>query len=72
MKDEEKKKKSTFQVSPRLLALKDAAQYLGRSVWGMRSLAWDGKIPVIQDGKKIYFDVKDLDKYVEGNKRTYF
>ena len=58
-------------LPPRLLSLKDAARYMGRTPWGMRELFWANKIPWIKDGKKIYFDLKDLDAYIEGNKSNY-
>ena len=58
-------------LRPRLLALKDAATYLGRTSWGMRELIWAGKVPIVRDGKKIYFDVADLNSYIERNKSTY-
>jgi len=58
-------------VTQRLYSIKDAAQYMGRSVWGMRELAWGGKLPLLKDGKKIYFDVRDLDSYIERTKMTY-
>lgn len=56
------------QPVQRLYALKDAAKYMGRSSWGMHELRWKGKLPYIQDGKKIYFDVKDLDQYIDNLK----
>jgi hypothetical protein len=30
----------------RLYDLKDAAEYLGRTVWGVRNLVWAGELPV--------------------------
>jgi len=58
-------------LRPRLLSLSAAAVYMGRTVWGMRELYWANKIPMVRDGKKIFFDVKDLDAYIERNKSTY-
>ena len=58
-------------LRPRLLSLKDAGRYLGRSVWGMRELFWANKIPWVKDGKKIFFDIQDLDGYVEKNKSSF-
>lgn len=56
----------------RLFPLKEAAVYLGRTPRGMRELYWGGeKIPIVREGKKIYFDRKDLDFYVERNKTVY-
>lgn len=54
----------------RLFPLKQAAAYLGRSPRGMRELEWSGRIPAVRDGKKIYFDIQDLNAYVERNKAT--
>jgi excisionase family DNA binding protein len=55
----------------RLFTVKEAAQYLGRSVWSMRELVWSGKIKVVKDGKRIFLDRVDLDQYVERCKTVY-
>ena len=57
----------------RLFTLKEAAEYLGRSHWGMRDLIWKGLIPVVKgDGaRKIFVDLKDLDAYIDRNKSVY-
>jgi len=57
---------------PRLLRLKAAAQYLSLSPWKLRRLIQDGLIPVVQDcdGSPFLLDIRDLDRYVERNKRT--
>jgi excisionase family DNA binding protein len=55
----------------RLLRLKAAAEYLSLSPWKVRSLIQAGRLPVVQDGEGSPFllDVRDLDVYVERNKR---
>jgi len=60
-------------MSKRLFTLKEGADYLGRSIWGMRDLIWSGKIPVVKDpnGRKIFIDVMDLETYVNHNKSIY-
>ena len=60
-------------LGKRLYNLKETAQYLGRSVWGVRELIWAGEIPIVRgDGnRKIFLDIKDLDEYVRRNKSTY-
>ena len=57
----------------RLYTLKQAADYLGRSEWGMRDLIWKQQIPVVMNkgGRKIFIDVQDLDAYVSDHKSTY-
>ncbi len=52
----------------RLYTIEEAAGYLGRCPWGIRELIWKGKIPFIQDGRKYYLDIKDLDQYIEKQK----
>jgi len=62
-----------YPVRKRLFTLKEAAEYLGRGDYGMRELAWAGDLPVVKKerDRKLYFDIFDLDSYIEGNKRTY-
>jgi len=59
-------------MSPRLLPLKRAAEYIGLTVWGMRERIWAGQIPVVQfpGGRKMYLDVCDLESFIAENKRT--
>ena len=54
----------------RLYSVKDAAEYLGRTVWGVRELIWSHELPVIKSGRggKQYIDVLDMDAYIEKNK----
>jgi excisionase family DNA binding protein len=55
----------------RLLRLKTAAVYLSLSPWKLRALIQDGKLPVVQDteGSPFLLDLRDLDAFVERNKR---
>jgi excisionase family DNA binding protein len=55
----------------RLLRLKTAAVYLSLSPWKLRSLIQDGRLPVVQDmeGSPFLLDVRDLDAFIERNKR---
>jgi hypothetical protein len=57
---------------PRLLPLKDAAEWIGLTVWAMRERIWAGQIPVVQfpGGRKMYIDTQDLEKFIQGNKRV--
>lgn len=42
-------------LKKRLFTLKEAADYLGRSEWGVRELIWGGKIPVVRTGRKVLY-----------------
>jgi len=57
-------------LTKRLYDLKEAATYLGRPVFSVRGLIWNGALPVIKDGRKLYLDIFDMDTYIEGNKET--
>lgn len=56
----------------RLYTIKQAARFLGRTVYSCRSLIWAGKLPVIQTEErgKIWIDLKDLERFIEINKIT--
>ena len=55
----------------RLLSLKEAAIYLGRKEDSMRELVYSRAFKVIQlsEKSKIWIDLRDLDKWIESNKR---
>lgn len=57
---------------PRLLTLKEAAEYMGLTVWALRERIWAGHIPVVQfpGGRKMYIDVSDIDDFINKHKRV--
>lgn len=57
-------------LNKRLFDLKQASIYLGRPVFSVRTLIWKGALPVIKDGRKLYLDIYDLDRYIDQNKVT--
>ena len=59
---------TTYPLNKRLYDLKEAAYYLGRPVFSVRTLIWNGALPVVKEGRKMYLDIYDLDKYVDRNK----
>lgn len=58
--------------APRLLPLKDAAQWLGLTVWSLRERIWAGDIPVVQfpGGRKQFIDTQDMEDFIQRNKMT--
>lgn len=60
-------------LGPRLLPLKDAAAWLGLTVWAMRERIWAGDIPVVRfpGGRKMYIDTRDLEDLVQKNKTRF-
>ena len=55
-------------AEPRLLDIRAASQYLSTTVWQMRTLVWERKLPHLRVGRRILFDRVDLDQYVDANK----
>jgi excisionase family DNA binding protein len=55
-------------VSPRLLTVPQTATYLSASVWAVRSLAWSKEVPCVRIGRRVLFDLRDLDRYIERTK----
>lgn len=55
-------------LNKRLYSIKEAAEYLGRTVWAVREMLWAGKIPYIKDGRRILLDITDMDSWIDKNK----
>lgn len=58
----------TFHLKKRLYSIAETAEYLGRSVWSVRELIWNGKLPCVKVGRRIHLDIIDLDQWIERNK----
>jgi excisionase family DNA binding protein len=70
LEDDPGKKRSASSPRRRMLKTREAAEYLGISVWTLRKLAHTGKMPYLQHGDGwATFDLRDLDAYVDRNKR---
>ncbi len=52
----------------RLFSVEEAAAYLGISKWTMRELGWADKVPPVRFNRRVYFDVGDLDDFIEKSK----
>ena len=54
--------------SKRLFSVKEAAEYLGISEWTVRELGWAEKVRPVRFNRRVYFDVRDLDTFIENHK----
>jgi len=57
-------------IIKRLYNVSEAADYLGRSVNAIREMQWAGKLSYIKDGKRILFDIRDMDSWIESHRQT--
>jgi excisionase family DNA binding protein len=63
-----KKQIAASPVQPRLLNVRQAAEYLACNVHAIRQLQWSRAIPFLKIGKFIQFDKQDLDAFVAAQK----
>jgi len=56
------------ELPKRLYSIKEAAGYLGRSVWAVREMIWARKIPCVRDGRRRLLAILDGDRWIEKNK----
>ena len=52
----------------RLFSIKELASEIGGTIWFWRSMIWNGQIPYMQVGKKMFVDTKDIEVFIEKNK----
>jgi excisionase family DNA binding protein len=57
-----------YKLNKRLYSIPEAGEYLGRTVWAVREMVYAGKIPYIQDGRRVLLDIKDIDSWIDNNK----
>jgi hypothetical protein len=62
---EKKAQRISNPVRPRLLTLKEAAAFLGVGIWTMRDIVWSAAVPLVCFGRRLYFDVRDLEQLTE-------
>jgi excisionase family DNA binding protein len=63
------KSNGSSQLQKRLFSIKEAAVILGRSPWVIHNMVRTGKIAYIQDGKRIFLDINDINAWIEKSKR---
>lgn len=58
----------SYPLQQRLFDLDASAHYLGRSVYSLRTLIWNGELAVVRNNKKMWLDIRDLDAWIERSK----
>jgi excisionase family DNA binding protein len=59
---------SDIRPLKRLLSVSEAAVYLGMTQWGVRGLIYNGKIPSVRNGRRVFLDIEDMNRWIEENK----
>jgi excisionase family DNA binding protein len=52
----------------RLLSVREAAEYLGRTQKALRHMVANGTIPAVREGSLVHLDRADLDRWIEMRK----
>jgi len=55
-------------VKRRLFTVEEAAAYMGRSEEAMQHMIAGGKIPTVRVDRRVFVDVRDLDKLIDNHK----
>jgi excisionase family DNA binding protein len=55
-------------VKPRLFTVEQAGSYLGRSKEAVQHMIASGKIPTVRIDRRVFIDVRDLDRLIEDSK----
>ena len=56
------------KAAPRLLTVKDAAAYIGRTEQAIQHLIHRRELVVVRRGRRVHLDRGDLDRWIETNK----
>jgi excisionase family DNA binding protein len=56
-------------LEPRLLSVKEAAGYLGRSMASLRHMIADGGLPIVRSDHRVFLDIRELDKWIDENRQ---
>ena len=56
------------KAQPRLLNVKDAAAYIGRTEQAVQHLIHQRELVVVRKGRRVHLDRGDLDRWIETNK----
>ena len=57
-----------LKAAPRLLTVKEAATYIGRTEQAMQHLIHRRELVVVRKGRRVHLDRSDLDRWIETNK----
>ena len=52
----------------RLYSIKELVAEIGATEWFWRSQIWDGQLPYVQIGRKMFIDSQDLEDFIKKNK----
>jgi len=63
-------KAGCFQSVPtkRLFSIRELVLEIGATEWFWRTQIWDGQLPYVKVGKKMFIDREDIETFIKNNK----
>jgi excisionase family DNA binding protein len=55
----------------RLYSIKELVAEIGATEWFWRSQIWDGQLPFVKVGRKMFIDRNDVEQFITKNKSKY-
>ena len=52
----------------RLLSVRETARYIGRTETAVREMVWNQKLTHIRTDRRVMFDIRDLDRWIDANR----
>ena len=52
----------------RLYSIKELVDKIGATEWFWRSQIWDGQLPYVQVGRKMFVDINDIEAFINKHK----
>ena len=52
----------------RLYSIKELVREIGATAWFWRTQIWDGQLPYVQVGKKMFIDSNDVESFIQRHK----
>jgi len=52
----------------RLYSIKELVAEIGATAWFWRTQIWDGQLPFVQVGRKMFVDLEDIESFIQRNK----
>jgi excisionase family DNA binding protein len=55
-------------IPARCLNVREAAQYIGATVWFVRTAVWENKLKSVKFGSRLLFPREELDRFIDAAK----
>ncbi len=68
LRKEETGEKGGNGFDKRMYSIKEMVSEIGATEWYWRSQIWDGRLPYVKVGRKMFIDRQDIESFIQRNK----